>query len=124
MTKNTELKRIPFCQRGQIVLVDFGQNEGAEQNGKRPALVIQNDKGNAHSYTTIVCPLTSKNKKNIPTHINIKKEECGLKKDSSILCEQIRVVDKSRILNVVAKITKSDTLRAIEKAIKISLALA
>lgn len=82
-----------------VILVDFGEVEFAgEQGGVRPAIILQNDKGNKFSGTTIVLPFTSKNKNNLPTHCFFKKnEEGGLKKDSILLGECIRQISKKRI---------------------------
>lgn len=87
-------------KRGDIVLVDFKGAIRSEQGGIRPAIVIQNDMGNKYSPTTLVCPITSKDKKNLPTHMPISSES-GLEKDSIALFEQIRTIDKSRILKKI-----------------------
>ena len=83
---------------GDICYVDFGENEGSEQNGIRPAIIIQNDIGNAYSPTTIVASITSQKKKHLPTHVVINPCQSGLKKISTIMFEQIRTIDKSRIV--------------------------
>lgn len=89
-------------KRGDIVLVDFKGAIRSEQGGVRPAIVIQNDTGNKYSPTTLVCPITSRDKKNLPTHMPISSEsESGLEKDSVALFEQIRTVDKCRILKKI-----------------------
>lgn len=84
--------------RGDILLVNFGNPTGSERGGVRPAIVVQNDKGNKYSPTVQVAPITSKMKKRIPTHINIGRE-CGLLTESTVLYEQMRAIDKSRIIN-------------------------
>ena len=84
--------------RGDILLVNFGNPTGSEQGGVRPAIVVQNDKGNKYSPTVQVAPITSKMKKRIPTHINIGRE-CGLLTESTVLYEQMRAIDKSRIIS-------------------------
>ena len=84
---------------GDICYVDFGKNEGSEQNGIRPAIIIQNDKGNTYSPTTIVASITSQEKKYLPTHVTVKPYQSGLEKISTIMFEQIRTIDKSRIIS-------------------------
>ena len=92
---------------GDIVMCDFGAAYGCEQGGLRPALVVQNDVGNKHSPTIIVCPITSsKSKKPLPTHIKITPAETGIKVESTILFEAIRCVDKKRIKNEQGEIVK------------------
>jgi mRNA interferase MazF len=82
----------------------------------RPVVIVQNDIGNAHAPTTIVAPITSKmTKKPLPTHIDI-----PLFKDSIILCEQLRTIDKRRLKNLIAEADEK-TMAAVDKAIKISL---
>lgn len=109
-----------FVRKGDIILVDFKKNEGCEQNGIRPAIVVQNDMGNAHSPTTIVCPLTSQYKSMDATHVVLFPEDCGILQPSIVLCEQIRVIDKSRIRRKVGYIITSCKLEAIEKKIMAS----
>lgn len=110
--------------RGEIYFVDFDfATTGSEQyGGKRPAIIIQNDKGNCHSTTTIVAPLTSKFTKNyLPTHFYIEKSG-KLKQNSIALLEQIKVIDKSKI---ICKLTKIDDkqIKNLNKCISISLGL-
>lgn len=80
-------------KRGDIVLVDFGNTIGHVQGGIRPALVTQNDKGNYYSPTLQVAPLTTQDKKKLPTHIDLD-TCCGISRPSTVLFEQSRVVDK------------------------------
>lgn len=108
-------------QRGDIVLVNLGKGFGSEQGGIRPALVLQNDIGNIHSPTTIIAPITTKHKRIIPTHYWIKPtKNTGLKTTSLILFEQIRVIDKKRIITKIGHINISPRM---EKKIKLSLSL-
>lgn len=88
-------------KRGDILLVDFEGAKCSEQGGIRPALVIQNDIGNRYSPTTVVCPITSRDKKLLPTHMEIDTEESGLKMKSVVLFEQIRTIDKSRVIKKI-----------------------
>lgn len=89
-----------MLRRGEIYYADLGKVIGSEQGGKRPVLIVQNDIGNFYSPTTIVLPITSAYKKPLPTHANIV-TKCGLKRHSKALAEQIRTIDKSRLLNYV-----------------------
>lgn len=81
-------------KRGDILLVDFGRAVGSVQGGIRPALVTQNDKGNYFSTILQVAPITSKNKKDLPTHMTLD-EGCGLSCQSTVLFEQSRVIDSN-----------------------------
>ncbi|MEE1203876.1 MAG: type II toxin-antitoxin system PemK/MazF family toxin [Bacteroidales bacterium] len=107
---------------GDIVIIDFGTQSGSAQCGLRPALVVQNDKGNQFSPTTIVCAITSANKKRLPTHINVTAEEAGLKYDSIILLEQVRTIDKSNIRKVCGSISQS-IVEKIHKGLAISFGM-
>lgn len=103
-------------KRGQIYYADLSPVIGSEQGGMRPVLIIQNDVGNIHSPTTIVACITSvQTKSKLPTHIEI-----PLFKDSIILMEQIRTIDKRRLKNLIAEVG-ADTMAQVDQAIKISL---
>lgn len=108
---------------GDICYVDFGENEGSEQNGIRPAIIIQNDIGNAYSPTTIVASITSQKKKYLPTHVVINPYQSGLKKISTIMFEQIRTIDKSRIVSKVGHISMDRTEENIKKALTASFSM-
>ncbi|MGB4231650.1 MAG: type II toxin-antitoxin system PemK/MazF family toxin, partial [bacterium] len=85
-------------RRGDIYYADLSPVVGSEQGGVRPVIVIQNDIGNRYSPTTIVAAITSQiDKAKLPTHIEISANEFGLDKDSVILLEQIRTIDKRRL---------------------------
>ena len=104
------------CKRGQIYYADLSPVIGSEQGGMRPVLIIQNDIGNQHSPTTIVACITSvQTKSKLPTHIEI-----PLFKDSIILLEQIRTIDKRRLKNLILEVG-ADTMAQVDKAIMISL---
>lgn len=108
--------------KGDIFLVDFGVGSGSEQQGIRPAVIVQNDKGNKHSTTVIVSAITSKGKKNLPTHVSIKKGgKSNLSFDSTVLLEQIRTVDKKRIRG--ERIGQVENLTDIDRAIMVSLGI-
>jgi mRNA interferase MazF len=111
-------------KRGEIYYADLRPVVGSEQGGIRPVLVVQNDKGNKCSPTTIVVTLTSNNNKtNIPTHVSITSDSNnGLKSDSTALCEQFRTIDKSRIKGKIGYVNE-DTLNNVLQAVKISLAI-
>lgn len=109
-------------KRGDIVLVSF-DGIGSEQRGLRPAVILQNDTGNQYSTTVLVAPLTTKmSKANIPTHVFLTRERTSLRADSTVLTEQIRVMDKCRLLRRVASVSEDD-MKRINHAIKISFGL-
>lgn len=103
---------------GDFWIADLSGGEGSEQGGLRPVIIIQNDIGNKYSPTTIVCPITTKQKNYNATHVMI----TGLSATSYIMCEQLRVVDKSRLKRYLGCIAKEDKYLLREK-LKITLAL-
>ena len=108
--------------RGDIVVANLEPVKGSEQGGTRPVLIIQNDIGNEYSTTTIVAPLTSSiMKKEYPTNV-VLRSFTGLKKDSTILLNQIRAIDKKRITKKIG-ILDNFTMNKVDRAIKISLGL-
>ena len=110
-------------KRGDIFYADLSPVIGSEQGGVRPVLVIQNDIGNKYSPTVIVAAITSQiNKAKMPTHIEINGEEYGLTKDSVILLEQIRTIDKKRLKEKTGHID-DNLLFGISRALKISVGL-
>ena len=115
---NPELMDIKW---GDVVFVDFTDNSrDSEQSGIRPAIIIQNDKGNEHSPTTIVASITSQEKRYLPTHVVVKPYQSGLNKVSTILMEQVRTIDKSRILSKVGHIETDWLKEKIKKSLTIS----
>ena len=107
--------------RGEVYLVDFGQGFGSEQGGVRPAVIVQNNKGNKSSSTTIVVPITSKQTKaRIPTHVRVK--DVCLPKRSLALAEQVVTIDKSKLIKKLGDIRLKSLLK-IEVALVISLGL-
>lgn len=104
-------------RRYDIVQVDLGQVVGSEQGGVRPVLIIQNDIGNIHSCTTIVMPLSSKLKSlSQPTHTLIKKSaDTGLKTDSILLGEQMRVISNQRIIRKIGTVTDNKERKEIRR---------
>lgn len=104
---------------GDIILLDLSGAMHSEQGGVRPALVIQNDKGNLYSPTILICPITSKNKKYLPTHMEIRPEDSGLKETSIALFEQVRVADKQRVIKKVGHI-KENLIKQVNRCLTIS----
>ena len=110
-------------KRGDIFYADLSPVIGSEQGGVRPVLVIQNDVGNKYSPTVIVAAITSQiNKAKLPTHIEIPGSDYGLNKDSVILLEQIRTIDKRRLKEKTGH-ADCELCEDIEHALKISLGL-
>ena len=110
-------------RRGDIFYADLRPVVGSEQGGVRPVLIIQNDIGNKHSPTVICAAITSKmNKAKLPTHVEITAEKYGIVKDSVILLEQVRTIDKSRLREKVCHLDQ-EILARINKALLISFAL-
>ena len=108
-------------KRGEIFYADLSPVVGSEQGGVRPVLVIQNDVGNKYSPTVIVCAVTSQKKKEkLPTHIEFRKGDFGLNKDSVALLEQIRTIDKRRLKDKIG-VVSGEVMRRIDKALLISL---
>ena len=109
-------------KRGDIYFVDLGEEKfGSEQKGKRPALILQNNTGNHHSTTTIVALISTK-KKPLPVHIYLDPEDSGLQKDSYVLLEQLRTIDKQRLLKRIGS-TSDEKMEEVQEAIKISLGM-
>lgn len=109
-------------KRGEIYYADLGPVVGSEQDGIRPILIIQNDVGNKFSPTIIGIAITSKQKAKLPTHIEIEGTKYGLDKDSVILAEQIRTLDKKRIIEKVG-VLDNDTMEKVKRAIEISFGI-
>lgn len=114
---------ILIVKRGDIFYADLSPVVGSEQGGTRPVLVVQNDIGNKFSPTVIVSAITSKiNKAKLPTHIEISAEDYGLSKDSVILLEQIRTIDKKRLREKIGRLD-DELMIDVNKAISISCGL-
>ena len=108
-------------KRGELYYADLSPVVGSEQGGVRPVLVVQNDVGNKYSPTVIAAAVTSKiNKAKLPTHIELPSDSYGLQKDSVILLEQIRTLDKRRLKERIGELPLATMLR-VDKAILISL---
>ena len=112
-----------ILKRGDIYYADLRPVIGSEQGGVRPVLIVQNDTGNKHSPTVIVAAITSRmNKAKLPTHVEIAAEKYGVVKDSVILLEQVRTIDKSRLKEKVCHLDQ-DILKRIDHALCVSFAL-
>ena len=110
-------------KRGDIYYADLSPVVGSEQGGIRPVLIIQNDVGNRYSPTVICAAITSRmNKAKLPSHIEIDSRRCQIMKDSVILLEQIRTIDKQRLKDMIGHLDK-ERMRSVDEAIRVSLAL-
>ena len=107
--------------RGELYYADLDPVIGSEQGGERPVVILQNNKGNQHSPTVIVVPLTTqKIKPRLPTHVMV--SSSGLRSSSLVLLEQIRTIDKQRMRNHIGTVTDTE-MREIEKAVLASVGI-
>lgn len=112
-----------IVKRGDIYYADLSPVVGSEQGGIRPVLIIQNDVGNKYSPTVIAAAITSQiNKAKMPTHIELKALDYGLNKDSVILLEQIRTIDKKRLREKIGHLDNS-LMATVNDALSISFGL-
>ena len=110
-------------KRGDIFYADLRPVVGSEQGGIRPVLIIQNDVGNRHSPTVICAAITSKmNKAKLPTHIEIDASAYGIEKDSVILLEQLRTIDRSRLQDRIGRLS-TEKITQIDHALAVSIGL-
>jgi len=110
-------------RRGDIYYADLRPVIGSEQGGVRPVLIIQNDVGNKHSPTVICAAITSKmNKAKLPTHIELSSKEYEIVKDSVILLEQLRTIDKKRLKDKVCHL-EGNIMKEVNNALAVSLEL-
>ena len=110
-------------KRGEIYYADLSPVVGSEQGGVRPVLIVQNDVGNRHSPTVIAAAITSqKDKTRLPTHIEVEAEKCGLAKDSIVLLEQIRTIDKRRLKDKMGELDLR-SMNRVNTALSISFGL-
>ncbi len=110
-----------MVRRGELYYADLSPVVGSEQGGVRPVLVVQNDVGNKYSPTVIAAAVTSKiNKAKLPTHIELEAERYGLAKDSVVLLEQIRTIDKRRLKERIGMLS-AVTMSMVNGALLISL---
>ena len=118
-----EITMIAGIKRGDIFYADLSPVVGSEQGGLRPVLIIQNDIGNRYSPTVIAAAITSRmDKARLPTHIDIHADKVGLSKDSVVLLEQIRTIDKRRLKEKMGHLD-SAVMSRVNNAIAISFGL-
>lgn len=112
-----------LIMRGDIYYADLRPVIGSEQGGIRPVLIIQNEAGNRHSSTVICAAITSRqNKAKIPTHVDLTADHYSISKDSVILLEQVRTIDKKRLREKVCHLD-DDIMGNVNRALKVSLSL-
>jgi mRNA interferase MazF len=112
-----------IVKRGDIYYADLSPVVGSEQGGVRPVLIIQNDIGNKYSPTVIATAITSQiNKAKMPTHIELDANEYGLSKDSVVLAEQIRTIDKRRLKEKIGHLDER-LMNRVNEALEISFGL-
>lgn len=112
-----------MVKRGEIYYADLSPVVGSEQGGVRPVLIVQNDTGNRHSPTVIAAAITSQlGKAKLPTHITLSRQNTGLNRDSVILLEQIRTLDKSRLRERMGRLDER-TMNAVDAALSVSFGL-
>ncbi|MDO5718844.1 MAG: type II toxin-antitoxin system PemK/MazF family toxin [Tissierellia bacterium] len=110
-------------KRGDLFYADLSPVVGSEQGGIRPVLVVQNDVGNKYSPTIIIAAITSQvNKAKLPTHVEISSQSFGLPKNSVVLLEQVRTIDKKRLKEKIGRFDH-EVMRKVEDALKISFEL-
>lgn len=110
-------------KRGEIYYADLSPVVGSEQGGIRPVLIVQNDVGNKHSPTVIAAAITSqRDKSRLPTHIQINAQGCGLAKNSIVLLEQVRTIDKKRLKEKMGMLD-SKSMNNVNTALSISFGL-
>ena len=110
--------------RGELYYADLRPVVGSEQGGIRPVLILQNNVGNRHSPTVIAAPVTSKmGKAGLPTHVSLNKHSSGLHCGSTILLEQLRTIDKSRLKGRIGMLSEPE-MKRIDWALGISIGLA
>ncbi len=112
-----------LVKRGEIYYADLSPVVGSEQGGIRPVLIVQNDVGNKHSPTVIAAAITSKKEKSQhPTHISVAASSCGLAKDSVVLLEQVRTLDKRRLKERMGELDSS-SMQQVNDALSVSFGL-
>ena len=118
-----EMNFMNTVRRGDIYFADLSPVVGSEQGGMRPVLSIQNDTGNRHSPTVIAAAITSQTgKARLPTHISLSAKSCGLSRDSVILLEQVRTIDKSRLRERMGRLDEP-MMSQVDGAIAVSFGL-
>lgn len=116
-------KNLMTIKRGDIFYADLSPVVGSEQGGVRPVLIVQNDVGNKYSPTVIAAAITSQQAKNsLPTHIRINAAGCGLAKDSIVLLEQVRTLDKRRLKEKMGALDQNSMMN-VNEALSVSFGL-
>lgn len=112
-----------MVKRGEVYYANLSPVVGSEQGGRRPVLIIQNDVGNRYSPTVIIAAITAQiTKGRLPTHVELPANECHLEKDSVVLLEQLRTIDKRRLKEKVTSLQEKYMLR-VDEALSISIGL-
>ncbi|MDD6284503.1 MAG: type II toxin-antitoxin system PemK/MazF family toxin [Firmicutes bacterium] len=110
-------------KRGDIYYADLSPVVGSEQGGVRPVLIVQNDIGNRYSPTVIAAAITSqRDKTNLPTHIKVGADNSGLAKDSIVLLEQVRTIDKQRLKERMGRLDQA-SMNRVNQALSVSFGL-
>ena len=123
LLKKNKKGALYFMRRGDVYYADLRPVVGSEQGGIRPVLIVQNDVGNRHSPTIICAAIISKmNKAKLPTHIELNARLYDMDKDSVVLLEQLRTIDKKRLKDKVCHLD-GDIMRRVNRALKVSLEL-
>ena len=121
MNKKSKKIKVPKIKKGMIFMADLNPTIGSEQQGIRPVVVIQSNMGNNNSSTVIVAPLSTKIEKDkYPFHVYAPKNKCHIETDSYILLEQVRTIDKKRLIRHMG-ICSEEIMNEITKAIKVCL---
>ncbi|MGX8797394.1 type II toxin-antitoxin system PemK/MazF family toxin [Fusibacter sp. JL298sf-3] len=110
-------------KRGDVYFADLSPVKGSEQGGQRPVLIVQNNIGNKYSPTVIIAAITAKiAKAKLPTHVEVEASKVGLIKDSVILLEQVRTIDKTRLIQKLGQLD-DDVMTLVDQALIVSLGL-
>jgi mRNA interferase MazF len=110
-------------KRGEVFYADLSPVVGSEQGGLRPVLIVQNDVGNKYSPTVIAAAITSRqDKSSLPTHISVGAQSCGLQKDSVVLLEQVRTIDKRRLKEKMGELDDR-SMQQVNQALQVSFGL-
>ena len=112
-----------IVKKGDLYFADLSPVVGSEQGGVRPVLVVQNNVGNKYSPTIIVAAITSQTKAKLPTHVELEAAEGGLSKNSVVLLEQLRTIDKQRLKERIGTLSENQ-IPDVEKALSVSLGIA
>lgn len=112
-----------IIKRGEIYYADLGKGYGSKQGGRRPVVIIQNDIGNKFSPMVTVVPLTSRVKRQMPTHVTIDPASCGIRNTSIVLGEQIMTINKSQLSGCKIGMCNNDIMKKVNYAIMVQMGL-